>query len=277
MANEFLTLGSLNVPVFNATPAEDNQVVGGYGRRAHSGNYRAEGRGLVNAYSVVTKQLNYAEISKLRTWLLGLGYSFPFDVDLFSHNGLGPDAGFSASITLAGGQFGGYVTVTSAGFLQYTVEISAPYSFGVWKDDGGGFVHYVLTDDGSTVTQYKSGAAHTPIGADDITNWGNLAAGQISLEGKTIAGVAAASDYDDLFVVPFVADAEDVASWAASVNPFSPLPAHRMSGKFIGDDVKIVNVSIVSGAGLQFGEGGVWHQNAQQLSFTLQEKTRRNQ
>jgi hypothetical protein len=159
----------------------------------------------------------------------------------------------------------------------FTTGIAAPYTFGVWKNDGGGFVHYVLTDDGTTVTQYKNGAVHTPIGSDDVTNWANLVAGQWSLEGKTIAGVAAATDYDDAFILPEVYGADDVAAWFASVNPFSPLSAHTMSGKIIGDTTRTVVVSEVSGGILQFGDGAAWHQNAQQLTFTLQEKTRRNQ
>jgi len=277
MANEFLTLGGLDVPIRDGTTGQEYEAVGGYGQHAHSGNFRAESRGLIDGLTMTTKQLTYAEISKLRSWLLGLGFSWSFDVDLFSHNGLGPDGGFSAVITLSGGAFAGYVTVSAAGTLAFSVVIAAPYTFGVWKQiGGGGWVHYVLTDDGTTVLQYKNGAPHTPSGADDIALWASLVAGVLTVEGKDIDGAAFNSDYDDLFVVPWVASAADVAAWYANANAFSPLSAHTMSGAIIGDDVRTVNITSLQGGVLQFGDSGGWHQNAQQLTFSLREKFKRS-
>jgi hypothetical protein len=278
MAGEFLTLGGLDIPIRDKTVGQSYDAVGGYGKRAHSGNFRAEARGLVDGLDMTTKQLTYAEIKKLRAWLLGLGFSASFDADLYSHNGIGPDPGFSTVITVSGGKFAGYATVASATFLIY--QLGAGFgnvcTFGVWKQvGGGGWNHYVTVDNGGAITQYKNGLPHVTIPADDPDEWMICTGNVLRLEGKDIDGTAFNSDYDDLFAVPWEASAADVAAWYANTQPFSPLPAHTMSGAVIGDDVRTVNVSSLQGGVLQFGDAAGWHQNAQQLTFTLQEKIRR--
>jgi hypothetical protein len=275
---DFLTLGGLPVPVRDGTVSQNYGAVGGYGKRAHSGNWRAQQRALVDGLTFTTKQLSFSEIEKLRQWAQGKGFSFSFDADLYAHNGLGPDPGFSTVITVSGGKFAGYATVSSGTVLIY--QLGAGFgnvcTFGVWKQiGGGGWNHYVTVDNGGAITQYKNGLPHVTIPADDPDEWMICTGNVLRLEGKDIDGSNFNSDYDDLFAVPWLASADDVAAWYAQTIAFSPLPALALSGDVIGGDVINVNVSELTGGVVQFGDNNGWNSNGQQLTLTVQEKTRR--
>ncbi len=94
--------------------------------------------------------------------------------------------------------------------------------------------------DPTGVKQYRDGV----LGSYGLGNVINVETGPsfFGVAGYTLAGVAAAKNYDDLFLYPFELDdgwVSTIASWAAS-NTMTPHPAVRMGGDCVRDEPNVI-------------------------------------
>jgi len=248
----FLTVSGFAVPISATGVSLERQ---GHGEQAisYGGKQQPPRWGVTRVFDLSSPLTTRADAQALSGLISGDGHFIPFDTTLYSTKGLGPNIGYTITMSAAGGAVGGgYVQVTSAQTLTYTFSAPIDRTFMVCKFVGAAWVHYALTYDASTGTtvQYKNGVPHTPIAGDSVANWFsyNATYGYWQLEGKTIAGVAGNARYDQMVMAPYVMTAEMIAAFDTEILttglPFSPLPALRVSGDVIPDGPQLYVGSI---------------------------------
>jgi len=249
----FLTVSGFTIPISASGIALERQ---GHGEQtmSYGGKQQPQRWGVTRSFDLSSPLTTREDARALSGLIAGDGHFVPFDNTLYSTKGLGPNSGYTITMSAVGGAAGGgYVQVTSGQTLVYTFDLSNyDRTFMICKYVGAAWVHYALTYDASTTTtvQYKNGAVHAPIAADDITNWFayDPTNGDWTLEGATIAGAAGNSRYDQMVIAPYVMTAEMIAAFDTEILttglPFSPLPALRVSGDLIPDGPQLYVGSI---------------------------------
>lgn len=236
----YLTLSGFEVPV-STVGANYARTAQGDESRAFGGQFVPSRRNVSRTFTLTAPLASRSDQLPLMGLIQGDGHKWNFNSDLYSSKGLGPQAGYTVTMSATGGIVGGYVQVTSAQTLSYRRLQDSDYSMMVWKYVGAAWVQYVLTFDASTgtTTQYKAGSPHTPIAGDNITNWFSYSTGtgDFTLNGKDIAGTNANSRYDELVIVPYLMTAEMVSAFHTEVQttglPFSELPLLNVAGDII--------------------------------------------
>lgn len=238
----YLSLSGFEVPVAAASATFENTALGERSR-SFSGQALPNRRALVRNFSCTTTLQSRADILPLIGLIEGNGHKWSFDNDLYSSKGLGPQAGYTITMSAAGGVAGGgYMQVTSAQTIGWRKVQYGDWSMLVYKYTGGAWHQYVYTYDASTATalQYKDGLPHTPIAGDSILNWFTVTgSADFVFSGKDIDGVNGNSRYDELVIVPWLMTASMVAAFHANTGiggmPFSELPLLWVTGSIIPD------------------------------------------
>jgi hypothetical protein len=252
----YLTISGFEVPVAAGSSSFDNSELGSRSQ-AFSGQQLPEARSLTRGLTLKTALESKADALPLMGLIQGDGHAWAFDSSLYSSKGLGPQAGYTVTMSATGGVTGGgYVQVTSAQTLGYRYLTYGDFSVMVYKYTGGAWHQYVYTMDRSsgTVTQYKDGATHSPVAGDSILNWFTYTSStsDFAFAGKDIDGTNGNSRYDQLVIVPWLMTASMVAAFhtqIATTNiPFSPLPLLWVSGDIIPDGPLYFVGGPVSGA-----------------------------
>jgi len=231
----FCELNGWAVPVAEGGASVTQRGLGSI-QRAFSGWASGERRALVRDFKLTTPPQDEATANALESLAAGLGESWSFDNDLWGSKGTGPNTGYTVTLSAVGGKYGGKVQVNAGSSLAYAIAPSV-YTLLVWRFNGATWDHYGIDSSGA---QWKNGAAHTPIGTDDVTNFTTFGASSFSIDGKDAGGVNAASDYDDLVFVPWVMPAAEVSGHYGSGVAFAPLPALNLTGDIIPQSFSVV-------------------------------------
>ena len=234
----FLAINGLTINIADESASVNREPFGEDESRAFSGRLQPNRRGLIRRFDLEVPLENYQDQIPLAGLISGEGHHWSFDANLYSSKGLGPNSGYTVTMSATGGKVGGHVQVTSGQTLTYNYATSSDFTMLVWKENGGAYLQYAYVNDASagSVIQYKSGAPHTPAGTDNITNWYSFSSGVHTLMGKDIAGTNGNAKYDELLIVPYAMTATMVASFYALVNggtAFSDLPKLNLTGDII--------------------------------------------
>ena len=271
----FLTINGYDVPIANGQASLNYQKLGRQSRSYQgvlSGTYRAR----VREWTLQTDIMDEANIEALVGLIDGTGHTWTFDNDLFSSKGLGPNSGYSVTVSTTGGKVGGFMTVATTTNIGWnTFGVNVPYTVMVWKKDlGGNWQHYAINTTGD---QFKNGASHTPVAGDNITHWFAYSAGSITLVGKEIDGTNGAAHYDELVAVPYImplaqitaAYNENVAGRGHSLLPAINITGDCVSTTYSGPVPMIGNVG--NNTFIQAQYGASFQSNLRRVNFTLSE------
>lgn len=149
-----LTLNGVTVPVAIDAWERPEDVVLGEVSRGTSGRAESAVRKRKAPLRGRTAPLGATEAGALRGLVEGLGYSWSFDADLYSAQGLAPASGSYSSVA---GKHGNGIQLPAAG-LSYPVGAGAAWSVLGWKVTSGlgTWHHFVRLSTGS---KYKNGVA----------------------------------------------------------------------------------------------------------------------
>jgi hypothetical protein len=264
----FLTLNGWDVPVSDGNAGVRFQQLGAVSR-SYMGKLSGTRRAKVREWSCKTVLTAEADAVALEGLINGDGHVWSFDNDLYSSKGLGPLAGYSVTVSAAGGRFLGHVEVGSGTNLSFNpVYDLVEYTLLVWKKEGGVWYNYGIDDAGN---QYENGATHTPIGADDVTNWFTFSSGNFILHGKDLAGVNAAAPYDDLVIVPYRMPLAQIAAIYGLGAAHSSLPEISASGDVMPQTSATVIGELSEASFVQAMTGSGFASNVRALNFVLRE------
>ena len=251
----YLSLSGFSVPV-RATGATFANTALGEDSRAFGGQLVPSRRSLSRSFEIQTIVDTPGAARALAGLVQGEGHKWSFNSDLYSSKGLGPQAGYTVTMSATGGVAGGgYVQVTSAQSIGWRSLQYGDFTMMVYKYTGGAWHQYVYTYDLSTTTvaQYKDGASHSPVAGDNITNWFTYtsATGDFAFAGKDIDGTNGNSRYDELVIVPYLMTAEMISAFNTETRTnsraFGEIPQLNVSGDIIPDGPVAFIGSVVEG------------------------------
>lgn len=200
--------------------------------------------------------------------ICGEGEVWSFDSSLYGSKGLGPNAGYNASIVTGGTpKFGGghlrlpatTGTITfdnaawnaSGGYVAFTAM--------VWRFESGAWHHYIIRSDlAKWVDGVRNDAAST--------TWFSVSSGDVTLANTSGADV----DYDDLVVLPYnILDA-----WApifgTALEAFSALPYLTAKGNLVPEAGSRRVLGKVNESYLVASSGGSRQNDVRRLEVELQ-------
>lgn len=269
----FLSLNNYGVDIMDGSFTVTREVIG-YRARSFSAslreNRRAEKRIFQATTSIVTPTMADALVSLIE----GKGHRFSFDSDYYSSKGLGPASGGSYSRADSGGKDGGKLTAGSGSYIRYqvSVPVSGECTVFVYKYVSSSWDRYALQDAGAG--QWKNGANHSASGSDSADNFLSLSGTTtitVDVEGKTIAGVNGASDYDDLVILPYEPPDAMMDAFTSSSFIFPELPKIKLDGDCVQDGPVLALGQVDDVEYHQCVIDGTWYDNAQQITFRLEE------
>lgn len=266
----FLEINGWSIPAANGRVSVSYEKLGAVGR-SYMGKLLGTRRAKVRRWSVETTIVEPGTATAIEHLINGAGQVWSFDRDLYSSKGLGPQSGYSVTVSATGGKYGGHVEVASGTSLIYDPNLGGvPYTVLVWKEEGGVWYHYGINSSG---TQYKNGAAHTAIPADDVTNWFTQSLTTFAIEGKDIAGANAAAKYDDFLIVPYLMPLAQISAVYNLGAAHPTTPQIRVGGDIVSQDLSVVHCigDVGSSQYVQGATGGSFQSNLHRLSFTLNE------
>jgi hypothetical protein len=251
----FLSINGYDTPVRATGATFSNQAVGG-DTRSFGGQLVPDRQTISRQFDIQTPVMTTAKARALTGLIQGDGHKWSFNSDLYSSKGLGPQAGYTVTMSATGGVAGGgYVQVTSAQSIGWRKLQYGDFSVMVYKYTGGAWHQYVYTYDAgtTTVTQYKDGLAHSPVAGDSILNWFSYtsATGDFAFLGKDIDGANGNSRYDELVIVPYLMTLEMVTAFntytKTGSKPFGEIPQLNIDGDIIPDGPVVFIGSAASG------------------------------
>ncbi len=198
-----------------------------------------------------------------RAWdklLRGEGHVWSFDSSFYSSKGLGPNAGYVATILAGSAKFGASqlsLTATT-GTITFATQLGSTWSLMFWRYESGAWHHYIICSD---TTEYYDGAA----GAY-ATTWIAVSGGSVTITNATGSAVL----YDDLVVLPFVVPATWAAIWGVAATAFPSLPSLSAAGDF-DPEARTVKGMVSSGKLQPAVISGVLYAAVRKLSVELQE------
>lgn len=272
----FLALNGWAVGIRSGNAKLRREEIGLTEGRAFTGQQHDTRRAVKRTGQFVAALASEDDGEALENLLTGTGWHMPFDVDLYSEDTrLGPVAGYTASLgsTTPSPKFGAKrLLVPSGTSIAWGAGLGTNYTAMVWVWNGTSWDHWIRRSDdssGSTVvTLWKNGTS----GQANLYSL-VVTAGSVYLQGKNPStGTNAATYFDDLVVLPWVASASQIAAWSAAATAFSPLPKLDLSG----DVLRESGTTEVRGkvSDVSYGQAminGVWQDNARVVSFQLLE------
>ena len=239
--------------------------------RSYMGKLRGTRRSKVRRWSISTIVSDPAVAAAIEGMINGDGQVWSFDNDLYSSKGLGPQSGYGVTVSATGGKYGGHVSVDSGTSLIFDPSLGAvPFTVMIWKKSGATWDHYGIDSLG---VQYKNGAVHAPIVADDVLNWFTQSLSTFAIEGKTQAGVAAAAPYDDLLILPYLSPLSQVQAIYGLGSAHPSTPQVLVGGDIVSNDIAPVYAigDVAEAEFVQGSFGGSFQNNLHRLKLTLRE------
>lgn len=272
----FMTINGWSVGIADKNAKMRREEIGLMDGRAFSGQQHDTRRAVKRTGQFATAVLSEDDGEALENLLTGIGWHFPFDVDLYSEDTrLGPASGYTASIgsTSPSPKFGvRRLAVSSSTSIRWDAKLGTSYTLMAWIWNGSSWDHWIRRVDDST------GSAVTTLWKNGTSGQANLYAITVSgtsvyLQGKNpTTGANATTYFDDLVVLPWVASASQIAAWSSATSAFSPLPKLDLGGDVIRDGTSIEVRGRVTDVSIeQAMVGGVWVDNARRVSFTMLE------
>ena len=213
----FLALQGIPVPV--ASWSQDDGAAGADGETDTGHLWRSDVGGLRDLYELETAAVDDDEALAWALLLVGAG-------EVWGESDYGSKGTVleTAMTTSTSAKFGSYRFVPPSAPDDFVSLLNVPgvedlddgWTVLLWYDDGGGYVHYGLSSDG---TRYQGGA----VDATAVLPFSVSTAGMVSFD---LAG-----DYDDVVVLPFVLP----PSWIGSLDlttAWAGLPTLNASGDF---------------------------------------------
>jgi hypothetical protein len=216
----FLTLNGITIPVDVASGVRKLDVVGDRGRSVTGAMLETQ-NAIKFGIECATKPVIQAEADAYEALLLGKGYSFSFDVDLYS-DGKGLAKSAQAGTNTVGavaGKFGNKITINAASSVTWPTGLTGDYTLMVWRLETAVWHWYVIRKTGGTVEKWKDGAQNNGLS----TPWLTVSSG------NTVLGDAAAGpdDFDDLVTLPYSIPTSWIAAIFASGVAWTPAPGAR--------------------------------------------------
>jgi len=253
----FLTLNGITIDCIATRGKEQWDVIGDKAR-APDGSYRETRTAEKRWWEFETKLLVQETAEAVKRFILGQGYHWTWDADLYSDGkGLINSAG-TGTPAVASGKFSNKLQVTSAQQLTYPCGLATKWLIMGWRLDGT-WKHYAFNSDGD---KWEDG---TTFGGS--IDWFSESSGDV-----LVGDASNAYDLDDLVVLPFLppdAWIEDV--WGAQTAAFSNLPHLTMDGDACDNIAATVVGSIVSTKFEGFSNSGTWEVGGQRVRFRLTE------
>lgn len=288
----FLELNGTSWPVSTDGAAPTLDEVG-YKQRAVDGSMTRTARAAKRTFKLKTIPLSPSDATAFKNLLVGYGNGnhWSFDVDavfLYSDKGL-PGASAGGTVTWKHSaptpKFGnGCIEISSGGsveFDQAIVPITGlndldeitpyPYSAVVWVWNGARWDGYAWSYDGAVYKVFKNGAA---IGAALPGFAAVDVDGNFYLFGRSLIGSDQIMYFDDLVVLPYLARPQDLQIWSEASEAFSALPVLTPSGDVFEAPVPTAvqgSVTDIKEMIVNTGDGNGLYQNAQQITFLLEE------
>lgn len=271
----FLSINGWDVPIEPSNADIRPEEVARTDARAFTAAMLDTRRGEKLRGEFTTSLLSMADADALKNLLLGRGWHFPFDGDLYSEDtGLSPQTGYTATLgtTTPSPKFGTHrCKVPSATSLYYNTGLGNSYTIMGWIWSGAAWEHWARVSDGSTssptVTCYKSGSVVANNYAMTVTS------GYAYLNGK-VPSTGSNSDayFDDIVVLPWAVSAGQLAAWSVAANAFSALPKIDVGGDVLRDYGTVEMRGRVGGGKLFMARlSSGWSDNAQRVQFTVEE------
>jgi len=241
--------------------------------RSVAATLRKHRRAIKTGVRIDTVPLTEADAEMLEGLILGLGYSFHFDSDLYSAlTGLGPNAGYAGVLSDTSPMVGTRsLYLTSGQAVGWSTGFTGDYSIMAWcKHDSDGWTvrhrAYVYDADAASGVQYKNSAVVT-----EGVGYFTMASGLLTMLAKDVGGSAAACNYDDLVVVPYKLDAETIAWHYNGGTPFAfpDLPRLSVTGDVFKSATPKTMIGNVGEQPYVHGNLGSFAANNRSLSIEL--------
>jgi hypothetical protein len=219
-----------------------------------------------------TTYLTEDEGEALRHLLLGEGWHFPFDSDLYSEDTLlGPIAGYTATLgtSTPSPVYGAKrIKVPSGTTISFNVALTGSYTLmgNVYVTDEWDIFVKIYDASTSTTTVWEQGAPGSTVATMDVSST------HPRLLGKSPAGVNGDTFIDDFVVLPWAATSTQAIAWMTRAAAFSAIPKLDLDGDVLREGGPIeVRAKITDDKFHQVKIGSTWYDNARQLKFILEE------
>lgn len=226
----------------------------------------------------------------LEELLRGNGHHFSFDETLYadtaSGRGVGPEAGYSASLVTAAPapKYGTRcLKVPSATTISWIVN--APYddpsgsgecTVMVWFWNGASWDHYVYCQAPAGVSLFKNGAYLSGAAPGNVSaTVASDGSATVTLEGQNFAGANADAYFDDLVILPVSLDpnadgvvTDAISGFYANTQAFSNLPRLDVGGDWYRNGDRTIEMV---GAVVSTSHKGGLARKLRSVEFTLTE------
>jgi hypothetical protein len=257
----FLTINGIEIPVREGTLDETIREIGAT-TPAFDGTMRRTRQAVKHDLEFKTTPLEATEAYAWDSLIRGLGHHWSFDSSLYSSKGLGPDAGYVATQSGAGGKFTGRLSVTATtGTITFSNAWSGgAWTYMVWRFESGAWHHYTAD---STGRKWLDGVRNDAA----VTTWASLPSGTITLANTTGSAVL----YDDLVVVPYLLPTTWPPIFGVAAVAFSDLSRLTLAGDALPEATSRTVQGDASATFVKAVIGGSFRTNGRVLSVKLTE------
>lgn len=251
----FARLNGLTLPV--ATWTENWDRSANPLQRAFSGTPIRNEYYRKRRWQVQTPPIPQSDALALIALIDGLGDSITFDVsETVTGKGIEPTGTYT--VNASGGVYAKDIDVTSGNTFSIQVGTFTDWTLLHWKD--GSFYAYT-----------SAGVTYDSIGvsSDDADDWLTYAGGTLQLEGKSDTGVGATASYDEIYFVPALLSADQIAGWYSyqqAVGQLAQLPRTTLYGDCVDNVPTDVQGLVSSAVAINLGTDEYY-----QLTFELWE------
>ena len=283
-----MTLNSVAVSIASGDSELKRMEIGRVGGRSFSGSLIDTRRAIKREGRFRTTLLSASAAEALEHYLLGEGWHFPFQSDLYSEDTLlGPATGYTASLgtsapspVYSGDSY--RLQVNSGTTLSYAAGLGTHWTLmaWIWNNDASDWEHHVrLSDDSASVSTptfktYKDGVLVASSTTNPLVPYAmNYSGANAQLLGKDHDGGGNENaHFEDFVVLPWTATQAMITAWAARTSQFSPLPKLDLGGTIMREATTTeVRATIEGVKHVQGYVDGAWDPAAREISFRLEE------
>lgn len=254
-----LTLNGIEVPVLRNGLSLGWTVIQDKAR-SYDGTWRKTEYARKREWKGEIKPQSQALTDAFRNLIRGIGYTWSFDADVFSAQGLAANGGHTATI-VAGGKYGSLMRVPAATTITWPTNLGSNWTVVVWRLESAVWHHYVATSGGHKwVDGVRNDAASTTFIS-------------VSSGSLTITGATSLTDFDEMAALPYLVDDTWPPFMYTEDNTRARTALPRLSAN--GDLVFNGPTSVVGEPGdsdvLLFSSAGSIVTNGEKMSFLLSE------
>jgi len=231
---------------------------------AYDGTLRKSRQSIKHDLEFETTPMLSATALALESLIRGLGEVWSFDSDFYGSKGLGPTAGYVATVASPGTpKFGSALSVTATtGSITYAAALGSSWTAAFWRtaDNGVTWVHYIITSAG---TKWLNGVSNDAA----VTTWFAVSSGSATITNATGSAVF----YDDLVLLPYLIVSTWPAVWGVATSAFPLLPKLTISGDAIPEATSRTVMGEATPSFRKLVVSGSLRTNAKVLSISLAE------